>query len=105
MPIQDPETAALIEEIAAALTGDRGQYREVVGADNPSRVGLVRSSGRAAGRQCRVSVRTFEQLLDDGRHEVFVFSTEPIDPHDELAQRRWQRRLRSVVDAAAAPPK
>lgn len=96
-----PQEAALVDAIAAALTAD-GQYRELT--DNPERVEHVRQCGRTAGRREQIPVRTFATELNDAGTEVWVVSTKPIDPDDELAQRRLRQRLRAAVNAVASGP-
>ena len=99
---RDARCSELVDAIAAALTAD-GQYRELT--DHPARVELVRRCGRAAGRRERIPVRTFATELEDGGStEVWVVSTKPIDPGDELGQRRLRQRLRAAVNAAASDP-
>lgn len=93
--------------ISESLTGEAGQYREVVNATDDdtalTRVALVRSCGRSAGRRARLQVRTLDHMRNDGSHEVLIVNVTPLDPDDEIAQARWQRRLRDVANAAAAP--
>lgn len=97
----DAQRDALVEQIVDALAAE-GQFVEEV-SDDPVRVALVRSCGRAAGRRRERKVQTFvTDLQDTHAQEVWIVDVEPLDPADELGKLRHARRLRAAVGAAAS---
>ena len=92
---------ALVEHIGNALFDTTGQYREVVDAANHSRVDVVRSCGRKAGRRRQVRVQTFVSPLNDGACAVWVVNVQRPEAHDDLGQLRMRKRLRATVEAAS----